>query len=102
MTDCWHFPVTAGKEREQAEGHATPKPVALCERAVKTSCPMGGVVIDLFGGSGSTLIAAENTGRRCYAMEIQERFADVIVRRWQNLTGKQAVRESDGRLFDEI
>jgi DNA modification methylase len=60
------------------------------------------VVLDLFGGSGSTLLACERQGRECRMMEMAEHYCDVIVQRWQKLTGKQAVRESDGRLFDEI
>jgi len=88
MNNVWHF------ERclERAGGHATPKPVDLCERVVKSSCPLGGLVVDFFGGSGSTLIACERTGRTCFIMELEPRYVDVIVKRWENLTGKKALK----------
>ena len=89
MNNVWHFERTSAKERESTGGHATPKPVALCERAVRTSCPSGGMVLDMFGGSGSTLIAAERTGRTCYMMEVTPRFCDVIRRRYaEHIHGK--------------
>ncbi|MDO4952410.1 MAG: hypothetical protein Q4E34_01105 [Synergistaceae bacterium] len=55
---------------------------------------------DLFGGSGSTLIACEQIDRKCYTMEIDPQYADVIVRRWQNLTGEKAINEKTGKYFD--
>ena len=102
MTDVWHFNTTSQKERESCGGHATPKPVALCERAVKVSAPEGGSVLDLFGGSGSTLIACEKTGRVCRMMELSPRYVDVIVRRWQEFTGQEATLEEDGRTFAQV
>jgi DNA modification methylase len=60
------------------------------------------VVYDPFLGSGTTLVAAEDTGRVCYGLEIQAAYVDVIVLRWQNLTGKAAVLDGDGRVFDEV
>jgi tRNA G10 N-methylase Trm11 len=60
------------------------------------------VVYDPFLGSGTTLVAAEHTGRVCYGLEIQAAYVDVIVLRWQNLTGKTAVLDGDGRVFDEV
>ena len=71
--------------------HPTQKPVALAERALRNSAPAGGIVLDLFGGSGSTLIACEKMGRWCFMMEISPAYVDVIVERWQNATGKKAV-----------
>ena len=59
-------------------------------------------ILDVFGGSGSTLIASEETGRRCYMMEIDPKYCDVIIRRWQKLTGRSAVLEATGKTFDEI
>ena len=73
------------------EFHPTQKPVALAERAFGNSCPAKGNVLDLFGGSGSTLIACEKTGRKCCMMEISPAYCDVIVNRWENATGKKAV-----------
>jgi len=70
--------------------HPTQKPVALAKRAILNSSMQGNIVSDFFGGSGSTLIACEKLGRRCYMMEIDEHYCDVIIQRWQNFTGKQA------------
>jgi DNA modification methylase len=92
MNSVWNFAVTQPKERELCGGHATPKPIALCARAVKTSAPKGGIVLDVFGGSGSTLIACEQTNRRCLMMELDPHYCDVIIARWETLTGKQAVK----------
>ena len=82
--------------------HPTAKPIELIERALINSSKSGDLVVDLFGGSGSTLIASERLGRKARLMEIDPRYADVIVRRWQEFTSKQAVLEGDGRTFDEI
>ncbi len=82
--------------------HPTMKPVALVERAINNSSKRGGVVLDLFGGSGTTLIACEKTGRTGRMMELDPKYADVIIRRWQEYTGKQAKREEDGALFDDV
>ena len=82
--------------------HPTMKPVALVERAINNSSKRGGVVLDLFGGSGTTLIACEKTSRTGRMMELDPKYADVIIRRWQEYTGKQAAREDDGALFDDV
>ena len=76
--------------------HPTTKPVALIERMVANSSPVKGLVLDPFGGSGSTLMACELLGRSCRTMELDPRFAEVIIRRWQDYTGGQALREADG------
>ncbi|MBL3582607.1 DNA modification methylase [Oleidesulfovibrio alaskensis] len=81
--------------------HPTMKPVALVERMVANSSPRGGLVFDPCAGSGTTLIACELLGRRCNTMEVDPRFTDVVVRRWQELTGKQAVL-SGGTSFSQI
>ncbi len=70
--------------------HPTMKPILLCAKAIKNSCKVGGIVLDTFGGSGSTLIAAEQTGRRCFMMELDPAYCDVIIDRWQKFTGKTA------------
>ena len=95
MNSVWNFAVTQPKEREDCGGHATPKPIALCARGVKTSCPEGGVVLDLFGGSGSTLIACEQLNRKCLMMEYEPHYCDVILARWEKLTGQTAVKIAD-------
>jgi DNA modification methylase len=82
--------------------HPTMKPVGLVARAIRNSSPRGGLVLDPFGGSGTTLIAAERTGRIARLIELDPRYCDVIVRRWQRLSGGAAVLDGDGRTFDEI
>jgi len=82
--------------------HPTAKPVELIERALINSSKRGDLVVDLFGGSGSTLIACERRGRKARLMEIDPKYADCIVRRWQDYTGKRAVLESDGRSLDDL
>lgn len=99
MRDVWEFSRVMGDERH---GHATPKPVAMMERVMLSSLPKGGLCVEPFGGSGSTLMGAERAGRVCYAMELNPVYCDVIVKRWQEFTGKQATRESDGKIFDEV
>jgi DNA modification methylase len=96
MTDVWDFGRVTGDERH---GHATPKPVTMMERVMKSSLPKGGLCLEPFGGSGSTLIGAEATGRLCYAMELNPAYCDVIVKRWQAFTGKTATLESTGEPF---
>lgn len=92
MNNVWHFDRTSGEERESAGGHATPKPIALCARAIKSSSRQGETVLDVFGGSGSTLIACEQLNRKCYMMELDPKYCDVIVKRWEEYTGKKAKR----------
>jgi DNA modification methylase len=82
--------------------HPTAKPVELIERALVNSSKAGDIVADLFGGSGSTLIGCERRNRRARLMEIDLKYADCIVRRYEQYTGKRAVLEGDGRQFDEI
>lgn len=82
--------------------HPTQKPVELIERALGNSSKGGDTVLDVFGGSGSTLIACEKTGRDARLMELDPKYCDVIVKRWQEFTGKQAALESDGRGFDQL
>lgn len=72
--------------------HPTMKPVVLCGRLIKNSSKPGQTVLDLFGGSGSTLIACEQLSRRCCTMEYDPRYVDVIVKRWEDFTGEKAVR----------
>jgi DNA modification methylase len=82
--------------------HPTSKPVALVERAIWNSSGAGDVIVDLFGGSGSTLIACHRRARKCRLMEIDPLYADVIVRRWEAYTGQSAALSSDGRSFKEV
>ena len=82
--------------------HPTMKPVALIERALLNSSKAGDIIVDLFGGSGSTLIGCERWERRARLMEIDPRYADVVVRRYQEYSGKSAVLDGDGRTFEEV
>ena len=79
--------------------HPTMKPVELVQRALRNSSKSRGVVFDPFGGSGSTLIACETTGRQARLIELDPKYVDVIVKRWQDYTGRKAVLERDGREF---
>jgi DNA modification methylase len=73
--------------------HPTMKPVDLLVYLIKNSSKENDLILDLFGGSGSTLIAAEQTQRRCYTMELDPKYCDVIIKRWENLTGEKAILE---------
>ena len=77
------------------------KPVALFEYQLLNNTKGGDIVLDSFGGSGTTLLAAEKNGRVARLMELDPKYVDVIVQRWQEFTGKQATLESDGRTFAE-
>ena len=90
ITDVW----SVKKVNPQSMVHLTEKPVELAVRAIQYSSLVGENILDLFGGSGSTLIACEQTGRKAYLMEIDPLYADVIVQRWEKFTGKQAERQS--------
>lgn len=74
--------------------HPTMKPIALCARAIKNSSKPGEIVLDPFGGSGSTLMACEQTGRACRTMEFDPVYAEVIIRRWEEFTGQKAIKLS--------
>ena len=71
--------------------HPTQKPVSLSARAIRSSTDIGNIVVDLFGGSGSTVMACEQTGRNCYTMELDPKYCDVIIKRWEKFTGEKAV-----------
>ena len=92
QTNVWDFPPTSGKERAEADGHPTPKPIALCSRAIKSSSRECEIVLDVFGGSGSTLIACEQLNRKCYMCELDPHYVDVIIDRWEKFTGQKAVK----------
>lgn len=86
-TTVWDF-----DKPRKCDLHPTMKPVELVANAILDGTTEDMNVLDVFGGSGTTLIACEQTGRRCYMMEIAPRYCDVILKRWENLTGKKAVR----------
>jgi hypothetical protein len=96
QTSVWEF----GKEH--VVGHTTPKPTEMVSYAIENSSKQNQTVIDLFGGSGSTLIACEKTGRQCRMMELDPKYCDVIIKRWQDYTGKQAVCQENSKTFNEL
>jgi len=104
--DAWYgdrSQSTLWQEKKPAANreHPTAKPVELVERALINSSKAGDVITDLFGGSGSTLIACERRGRYARLAEIDPKYCDVIVKRWQRYTGKQATLDGDGCSFEE-
>lgn len=88
-SDIWPFP-----KPTKSPLHPKTKPVGLCQRAISNSCKRNNTVLDLFGGSGSTLIACEKTFRRCRMCELDPHYCDVIVKRWEDYTGRKAVLEN--------
>jgi DNA modification methylase len=87
-TNVWDIPINTTKERLIF----SQKPIEVCERAIHNSSENPDIVLDLFGGSGSTLIACEQTGRTCYMMEIDPRYCQIIIDRWEAYTGQTAVK----------
>ena len=74
----------------------------LPQNIIENFTPRNGLVIDSFGGTGSTLIACEKTNRNCYMMELDEKYCDVIIQRWQEFTGQDAVHVENGKTYNEI
>jgi len=106
-SNVWHYPGANSFARCGAEGnllalHPTVKPVALVADAILDCTERGGIVLDAFLGSGTTVIAAERTGRRCYGVELDPVYVDTAIRRWQVLTGGKARHAASGRLFDDL
>ena len=84
QTSVWEF------DRENIDGHTTPKPIGFIAKALQNSSREGEIILDVFGGSGSTLIACEQLNRKCYMCELDPHYVDVIIARWEKLTGKKA------------
>jgi DNA modification methylase len=107
-TNVWEYPAVRGLSQQQSEEgnllalHPTVKPVALVADAILDCSAPGNLVLDSFLGSGSTLMAAQRTGRICHGIEIDPVYVDVAIRRWQNYTGEAAVHAQTGKRFDEI
>jgi DNA modification methylase len=95
--DVWNI-----KKPHKNDLHPTMKPVELIERAIRNSSLPGGVALDPFGGSGTTMIAAEKSDRQARLMELDPKYVDVIVRRWQDYSGREATLDEDGRSFAVI
>lgn len=98
QTTLWQI----DKPRKSETGHSTQKPVECMKRPIENNSSPGQAVYEPFSGSGTTIIAAEMTGRHCYAIDIDPVYVDVAVKRWQDFTGLDATLEGDGRTFNEI
>jgi DNA modification methylase len=90
------------KPQKSETGHSTQKPVECMKRPIENNSSPGQAVYEPFSGSGTTIIAAEMTGRSCHAIELNPAYVDVAVERWQDFTGKQATLESTGQTFEEV
>lgn len=91
------------KEKDSKKYHPTVKPIEICENAIDASCITKGLVLDAFLGSGSTLIACEKTNRKCFGMELDEHYCDVIINRYMKFTGKDdVILESTGEKYNDI
>ena len=106
-SNVWHYPGANSFARGGGEGnllalHPTVKPVALVADATLDCSARGDIVLDAFLGSGTTLIAAERTGRRCYGLELDPAYVDTTIRRWQALTGGSARHAASNRNFDDL
>jgi DNA modification methylase len=91
-----------GGSDDEKFDHPTQKPVELMRRPILNHTKTGEFVYDPFLGSGTTLAAAEMTGRVCCGLELDPKYVDVVVERWQGLSGKRATLEGDGRAFDAV
>jgi DNA modification methylase len=106
-TNVWHYPGANSFSRRTDEGnllalHPTVKPVALVADAIMDCTSRRDIALDPFLGSGTTVIAAERTGRVCYGIELDPQYVDISIRRWQKLTGLLATHSASGRSFDEL
>jgi DNA modification methylase len=99
QTTLWRIP---NKDQDAETVHGTQKPVECMRRPILNNSSPGQAVYEPFMGSGTTMIAAETTGRVCLGIELNPAYVDVAVERWQRFTGQQAVLDGDGRSFDEI
>jgi DNA modification methylase len=103
-SNVWHYPgvntFRAGR-LDELKSHPTVKPVALIADAIKDCTGRDDIVLDTFCGSGTTILAAERVGRRAYTLELEPRFVDVAIRRWQAFTRRDAAHAETGRNFDE-
>jgi DNA modification methylase len=106
-SNVWHYPgansfARCGGEDNLLALHPTVKPAAMVADAILDCTARGDIVLDGFLGSGTTVIAAERTGRRCYGMELDPVYVDTIVRRWQAVSGGSARHAASGRSFDDL
>jgi DNA modification methylase len=92
FNNVWHF--DRHKRQGDEGGHATPKPIPLCERAIKSSCPENGLVLDVFLGSGSTMVASHQLKRKCYGMELDPKYCQVIIDRMKKLDPNLVIKRN--------
>jgi DNA modification methylase len=90
------------EHRKSDTGHSTQKPIECMKRPIENNSAPGDAIYEPFSGSGTTIIAAELTGRRCHALELSPAYVDVAIRRWQDLTGKQAIHADTGEVFNDL
>ncbi|PCJ96238.1 MAG: DNA methylase N-4 [Zetaproteobacteria bacterium] len=103
-TNIWQYPGVnsfGGGRMDELKLHPTVKPTAMVADAIKDCSKRSGIILDPFGGSGTTLIAAENTGRKARLIELDPHYCDVTIRRWQELTGLNSVHAETGKTFNE-
>ena len=104
-TNVWDYAGVNSLKAERAEElamHPTVKPVAMVADAIRDCSRKGGIILDAFSGSGTTIIAADQTGRNARAIELDPRYVDVAIRRWQQLTGSKALLSDCGSSFDTV
>jgi DNA modification methylase len=106
-TNVWEYPCASTFSKTGGEGnllslHPTVKPVAMVADAILDCSKRGDIVLDPFLGSGSTVMAAERVGRTCYGIELEPRYVDVAIQRWQRLTGEAAIHVENGRPYAEV
>jgi DNA modification methylase len=104
-TNVWHYPgvnTFRGKGYELLKLHPTVKPVSMIADAIRDCSKRGGIVLDPFAGSGTILLAAERTGRHGRAIELEPKYVDTAIRRWQRVTGESALHPVTGLTFDEL
>lgn len=106
-TNVWNYPGANSFARKSEEGnlleiHPTTKPVSLVADAIMDVSARGDIVLDPFLGSGTTVIAAERTGRLCYGIELDPQYVDTAIRRWQSLTGLSATHGTSNRTFNDL
>ena len=97
-SDVWHIQRKMGKDKD----HATKKPIEIIERCLRHASKPNSSCLDLFGGSGSTLIACEKSNRKSFLMELSELYCDTTIKRWEQYTGKKAVLESTKQTYEEL
>jgi DNA modification methylase len=103
-TNVWEYPSprTLSEEGNLLEMHPTPKSVRMVADAILDCTARGEIVLDPCLGSGTSVIAAERTGRRCFGLEIDPHYVDTVIRRWQRYTGGQALHAASGKSFNQL